>query len=1074
MISSPDLTEELFDACQPACLARAQRLLESAAVEHCQADEVYGLRVLAGLVSDQGAQFRSWVTFDGGEFEGDCSCSKASMCEHMAAVVLALARDGQRRPEAVQTHAPGRMPDRSSAHAGGQFMAYLLQLSDDGTELSVCPSRISRGEDGLVATPFSLSRLSESVQPDYVAEADLAILHALTDHVLSLTGMVWYPLARTSSGLLREMIATGRCYWQTVDGPVLRMGEPLAADVGWELLPSGWQRLRWHAEGEAHTRELPLLPPWRLDPSSGACRVMEAGINDELAGRLLGVGPISPERFEEISEWLQEAPEDFPRPLELDVRRQAPSQPRPCLTLLAAKVGRASGFVATAAARFQFAYGDGTLEWDDEHDSRLLGPEQVLMIERDRPFEQSCRKVLEGFGLAPLNTCAGRDYQPGDGSLWVAVDEYRSQAIWIDLQQRLDELRRAGWQVTIGDDFSPELLAPESWYGDLAEIGADRIEIDLGVVCHGRRHSLLPSLLDWLERAPQSLLRQLLVGDYPDEKIALTLDDRRIVLVPMARMSATLRALSDCMDGRPELADGHLRLHRARLVDLAAAGEAFEFAKDNGLAALGSRLAAFEGIARLDPPAGFRAELRDYQRFGLGWLQFLREFGFGGILADDMGLGKTIQALAHVLTEKQAGRLDHPCLVVAPTSLLFNWRAEARRFAPGLEVLLLHGPGRKKVFGWISHSDLVLTSYPLLLRDGERLAGQRWHMVILDEAQTIKNPRARISRQVRELDARHRICLTGTPLENRLEDLWSQFDFLMPGLLGSGRDFRQRFAVPIERHDDHDRRHILAGRVRPFLLRRTKEEVAPELPAKSEIIRSVALQADQQRLYERVRVMLHERVRRAVRARGAERSRIVVLDALLKLRQVCCDPRLIKDIEGAHSAGSAKLELLMDLLPELVAEGRRILLFSQFVSMLALIEQSAKGAGIDYVKLTGRTRDRQKVVERFQSGQVPLFLISLKAGGVGLNLTAADTVIHYDPWWNPATEDQATDRAHRIGQEQKVFVYRLLTEDTIEQKVAEMQHSKRGLVEGLFGTGSSGAISVEDIEALFAPVEEAS
>ena len=1071
MISSTDLIEALFEACQPACLATAQRLQAAAAVEHCRIDEVDGLLIVTGLVNESDKQFRSWVTFGDGVFGGDCSCSNAGVCQHMAAVVLALDRDGQRQPGANPVHSTAGAPGRDYGLAGGQFMAYLLQLSDDGTELSVCPSRVSQAEAGPVATPFSLSRLSESVQPDYVTEADLAILHALTDHALSLTGLVWYPLARTSSGLLREIIATARCYWQAIDGPVLCMGEALRAEVAWELLPSGWQRLHWHAGDETRTRELPLLPPWRLDPIGGTCRVMEAGLDDELAGRLLGAGPVSPERVDEVIEWLQDAPDRFPRPLKLNMRRQAKITPQPCLKLLTAQVGRPSGFVATAAARLQFVYGDVVLDWDNEHDSRLLGPGEVVKIERDRRFEQSCREVLEQAGLAPLNTCTGRDYEPGDGGLWIVIDEQRTQAKWIALQGRLDELRADGWQVTIAADFAPELLTPESWYGDLAEIGSDRIEFDLGVICNGRRHSLLPSLLDWLERAPQALLRQLLSDDFPDESVALTLDERGIVLVPMARLSAALRALADCMDGRPELADGHLRLHRARLADLAMAGDEWGFPEDSGLAALGSRLAAFEGIARLDPPAGFRAELRDYQRFGLGWLQFLREFGFGGILADDMGLGKTIQALAHVLIEKQAGRLDRPCLVVAPTSLLFNWRAEARRFAPDLEVLLVHGPGRRKVFSRIGRSDLVLTSYPLLLRDGERLATQQWHMVILDEAQTIKNPRARISRQVREFDARHRLCLTGTPLENRLEELWSQFDFLMPGLLGTQRDFRQRFAVPIERHEDGDRRDILARRIRPFLLRRTKGEVAPELPAKSEIIRTVALQEDQQRLYERVRVMLHDRVRQAIRARGAERSRIVVLDALLKLRQVCCDPRLVKDIEGAHSAGSAKLELLVDLLPELVAEGRRILLFSQFVSMLSLIEQTVTALGIDYVKLTGRTRDRQKVVERFQSGQVPLFLISLKAGGVGLNLTAADTVIHYDPWWNPATEDQATDRAHRIGQEQKVFVYRLLTEDTIEQKVAELQQSKRGLVEGLFGSGGSKAISAEDIEALFAPLE---
>ncbi|MFW5816491.1 MAG: DEAD/DEAH box helicase, partial [Wenzhouxiangella sp.] len=466
---------------------------------------------------------------------------------------------------------------------------------------------------------------------------------------------------------------------------------------------------------------------------------------------------------------------------------------------------------------------------------------------------------------------------------------------------------------------------------------------------------------------------------------------------------------------------------------------------------------------------GLAAVLRDYQRQGLGWLQFLREAGFGGILADDMGLGKTVQTLAHVLTEKDAGRLDRPALVVAPTSLMFNWRAEAHRFAPQLKVLLLHGPRRRGDFQWIADSDLVLTTYPLLARDIDWLERERWHLVILDEAQAVKNPRTRAARAVRRLQTRHRLCLTGTPMENHLGELWSQFDFLMPGLLGAERAFRAQFRLPIEQFGSSERRALLARRVRPFFLRRTKAEVAPELPAKTEIVRSVPLVGSQHRLYESLREEMRERVRSALKAQGAERGRMVILDALLRLRQACCDPRLLDWTEHTGSASapqSAKLELLMDLLPEMVIEGRRILLFSQFVRMLELIEQELVRRGIGFVKLTGRTRDRQKVIEAFQRGDAPVFLISLRAGGVGLNLTTADTVIHYDPWWNPAVEDQATDRAHRIGQDRKVFVYRLLTEGTIEQRVQRLQASKRELIDGLLGGGGATDLGPEELELL--------
>jgi len=552
--------------------------------------------------------------------------------------------------------------------------------------------------------------------------------------------------------------------------------------------------------------------------------------------------------------------------------------------------------------------------------------------------------------------------------------------------------------------------------------------------------------------------------------VILGLDDHRVVKMDRERLRSTLRALVDALDRTPAMRKGRLRLPRASLTEIASAGRHWHLGGDKELADLTARLAQFKGVDSLPEPQGLRAELRGYQSYGLGWLQFLREYGFGGILADDMGLGKTLQTLAHVLMEKQAGRLQQPALVVAPTSLLFNWRAEARRFTPDLRVLTLHGAERKGQFQWIDESDLVLTTYPLLSRDGDLLARHDFHLLILDEAQAIKNSRTRAAREVRRLRAHHRLCLSGTPLENHLGELWSLFDFLMPGMLGSQSRFRQQVQRPIERDGDEDRRAALARRIRPFFLRRTKQEVAPELPPKTEMVRAVTLEGPQLRLYERYRVAMHDKVRRAIAGPGLDKSRILVLDALLKLRQICCDPRLLKDTPGVETMRSAKREMLGQLLPDLVAEGRRILLFSQFVGMLKLIEEDLQDAGITYVKLTGQTKDRQAVVERFQTGRVPVFLISLKAGGVGLNLTAADTVIHYDPWWNPAVEDQATDRAHRIGQDQNVFVYRLLTEQTVEQKVYELQQTKRGLVESLFGGGGAIDLIADDLDTLFEPL----
>lgn len=445
----------------------------------------------------------------------------------------------------------------------------------------------------------------------------------------------------------------------------------------------------------------------------------------------------------------------------------------------------------------------------------------------------------------------------------------------------------------------------------------------------------------------------------------------------------------------------------------------------------------------------------------------------GGQQAPQVLLGKTVQALAHLLLEKEQGRADRPSLVVAPTSLMGNWRREAHQFTPDLRVLTLHGPRRREQFAAITDHDLVLTTYPLLVRDRQTLLAHDYHLLILDEAQIIKNPGAQASRMVRELRARQRLCLTGTPMENHLGELWSLFDFLLPGLLGDARQFRRVFRNPVEKAGDTAVAAQLARRVRPFLLRRTKEAVVRELPPKTEIVRSVELEGMQRDLYESIRLAMHERVRRAVADKGLARSRIVILDALLKLRQACCDPRLVKLESARKVLHSVKLEMLLELLPGMLEEGRRVLLFSQFTGMLKLIEARVKEAGIDYVKLTGQTRDRTTPVARFQRAEVPLFLISLKAGGLGLNLIAADTVIHYDPWWNPAVERQATDRAHRIGQENPVFVYKLIAEGTVEEKIQSLQARKQALADSLFDRKEGGGVqwTAADLEALFEPLE---
>ncbi|MYM87683.1 helicase, partial [Rugamonas sp. FT82W] len=533
------------------------------------------------------------------------------------------------------------------------------------------------------------------------------------------------------------------------------------------------------------------------------------------------------------------------------------------------------------------------------------------------------------------------------------------------------------------------------------------------------------------------------------------------VALPWGRVKPILRTLGELYFS--DRIGDTLRLNQldaARLAELET-GAQLRWMGGERLRALGRQLAAFEHVRPVAAPAGLQASLRPYQAEGLAWMQFLREYGLAGILADDMGLGKTIQTLSHILTEKEQGRLSAPALVVAPTSLMDNWQAEAARFTPGLRVLALTGPGRAQRYGEIGQADLVLTSYALLPRDEEALRQQPFHLLILDESQYIKNHRAKAAQTAGLLQARHRLCLTGTPMQNHLGELWSQFHFLMPGLLGDEKSFNADFRKPIEKLGDGARNAFLIRRIKPFLLRRTKDSVAKELPPKTEMVRMVDLAGAQRDLYETVRLAMDRKVRDEIARKGVARSQIVILDALLKLRQVCCDPRLLKTT-GARKADapSAKLQVLMELVDELLAEGRKLLVFSQFTSMLALIEAELQARAVPYALLTGDTADRAAQVDVFQSGQAPVFLISLKAGGVGLNLTAADTVIHYDPWWNPAAENQATDRAWRIGQDKPVFVYRLIAKGTLEEKIQELQRTKAGLADAVLAGGETQGLQI--------------
>ncbi|QRX83681.1 DEAD/DEAH box helicase [Glaciimonas sp. PAMC28666] len=684
-----------------------------------------------------------------------------------------------------------------------------------------------------------------------------------------------------------------------------------------------------------------------------------------------------------------------------------------------------------------------------------------------------------------------------------------SEAAWLHFAKHdLPKLVAAGWKIDKSPDYRFDVVEIDEWYADISGVGVPDAEMQdgeiqdgdaqqsagpasdsdqagnpwfdlaLGIVVKGERVSLLPLLIDLIRQAPDDFNQRALALRPDAEEFLIQLENGLRVALPWGRIKPILNTLGELYFTDKSGDSVRLSvLDAARLAELEGHAE-MRWVGGERLRKMGEKLNSFGGVQQVSVPEGLLATLRDYQREGLSWMQFLREYDFAGILADDMGLGKTIQTLAHILIEKNAGRLTAPALVVAPTSLMSNWKEEAERFAPGLKVLILQGKQRLALFDQITDADIVLTTYALLPRDEERLRAFQYHLLILDEAHYVKNARSKAAQSVALLNARHRLCLTGTPVENHLGELWSQFHFLLPGLLGSEKDFNKDFRTPIEKYADDSRRALLVRRIKPFLLRRTKDAVASELPPKTEMVRHVELSGSQRDLYETVRLAMDKKVRAAIESKGVAGSHIIILEALLKLRQACCDPRLVKttddDTARTMHVPSAKLLELMEMVDELRQEDRRILIFSQFTSMLTLIAEAMTAANISYALLTGETKDRGEVVRSFQSGEVPVFLISLKAGGVGLNLTAADTVIHYDPWWNPAAELQATDRAWRIGQDKPVFVYKLIAKGTVEEKIQALQGKKAALAEAILGTTGEALnlkLTAEDLQAIFEPLD---
>jgi superfamily II DNA or RNA helicase len=965
----------------------------------------------------------------------ECSCPRGGDCAHAAATALvALAaeqrKSGRRAAEAQERAVSSWLVELGQtsaevavapAQAATDVVAYVLDDREGELSLTVLACvRLSRGALSAGSVLGSLERGT----PAWMPLADVrrvAMIGAITRHQQRL---VRVPLDRVHGELLADLAASGALFWKSTRQLPLAYGAPRQAQLEWRPCPDtpGSQRLGL-AEGLIL---LPAREPHLLDLARREVAPLELGVPAELALRLASGPPV-------------------PEAMRATVMRSL----GPLLGAPAAAAQR-----AVLRPRLEASIVDGLLRLEaiasyDDEQLPLAIWDAARPLARDLVGESRARERLRAL------TARLEEAGEARSSVRLLADAR------LVAEEIVPILRAEGWSCSLAEDFphqAPIELPDEAFTAHLtpAHDNPDWFDFGLGVSVGGRSVPLLPLVLEAI-RAGQLVLT---AGDDIISLAAglnLRLPEGELVHVPAERLRRWLRPLVEL-----ELAGlergGPPRLPRAAVL---AAG--LEPAFD-----LGPARESLAGLLELAPrheAASFAGRLRPYQRTGLAWLHGLHEARLGGLLADEMGLGKTVQVLAFLHDLRPTGQ--RPVLVVAPRSVCGNWQREAARFCPELESRLHLGSDRAEDHLALAGAPLLITSYQTLVRDLPLLRAVQWSTVIFDEAQALKNPDTQVHRAAGELAAQSRFCITGTPIENHLGELWAQVQVAVPGLLGQRRSFDAFFRRPVEKHGKSAPLGVLRSRLRPFLLRRRKADVELDLPPLTEVTCSIELDTPERDLYESLRLKLDERVSAALRAQGTPGVSMVILDALLKLRQCCCDPRLVKLPEARRVSGSAKLEHLVAMLEELCDSGRTALVFSQFSEMLELIAQACSAAGIATAKLTGASRDRDAVVASFQAGQVPVLLVSLKAGGVGLNLTRADTVIHYEPWWNPAAEAQATARAHRLGQDRPVLVYRLVARGTLEEAIMALQGEKRALADAVLEGGDVTRLAVRDLEDLY-------
>ena len=992
--------------------------------------------------------------------EGICSCPVEYDCKHVVASLLYVnEKIGNNPPVSdipwLDTLISFQTNKQTKDSEPEYRLEYRLLYKDAGIieDLKLFRAKLLKSgsySKGAKLELYDIVRYTYSPKYNYLTGKDRTILAMIG----AMMGESWsYSVDlrdELGASIVKMMIDTGKAYYANSKKPLRYSDNPITPKFDWSKNENGEYILTSNIYRD---RLLLTQPPLVVDDSSDTIHPIAGDISPELLLHLLKAPPIGEEH---LSMFVKKSFDKLPKlpipiPVELIDGKTVETKPVPKLLIYPD-----SDESKSYRVELHFIYDDIEISpYPEKEQEYIKKDNDVILIKRDLDSEKLAIGRLKNSGFI---LCSDSN------SLFCSTLPKESQAgieRWrLFLQNEIESLKDDGWVVVDAQwDFIEDIsLDVESVKSDTDEW----FELSFTVEIDGNQIPLLPIVT--------TLIREFDSVDELPQNLNLYLGEGRYIHTPSSKIAPILSTLYELYDEK----SGKVRVkpYNAHLIGSLAERADIKWIGSREIAILSKQMRDFRGIEELEPSPHLKAELREYQQRGVSWLGFLHRFRFGGILADDMGLGKTLQTLAFLQRLKYDGKLNKPALVIMPTSLLGNWRSEIEKFTPDMKYIMLYGNNRDELYPQLDKSDIILTSYQIAQRDSDILKKLEFSYLILDEAQKIKNPRAKITLSVKQFKAEHRLALTGTPMENHLGELWSIFDFLMKGFLGNQPFFKKAYQNPIEKDNDITKKERLRRKISPFMLRRSKDEVLDELPEKIEILRKVPFGAKQALLYENIRVAMENKVKEEISKKGIERSRIMILDALLKLRQICCDPSLLSISQAKHVHESAKREMLLELLEELIAEGRKILIFSQFTSMLSLIEDDLKAKGYKYSKLTGATKNREAVIDRFKEDDCNIFLISLKAGGVGLNLIEADTVIHYDPWWNPAVENQATDRAYRIGQTKTLFVYKLIIENSIEEKILKLQESKSLLQKGIYSKGEGEGDKVIDAEELISLLSE--